>query len=730
MSTQEYPLALPVGAVLAGQYTIDKVLGQGGFGITYKATDYNTKAKVAIKEFFPDSLAYRSVTTVVSHPGERTENFQFGKESFLQEAQTLSEFIGCENIVRIHSYFEENGTAYFVMDYVEGTSFDEYIKSKGGKIAYEDAERILLPVMDALAVVHSKGIIHRDVTPDNIFITNEGVVKLLDFGAARYSLGDKSRSLDVILKHGFAPKEQYTRRGKQGTYTDVYSLGATFYFALTGKRPPDSVERIDEDSLVLPSARGIEIPRAKEDAIIKALNVQANERFQSMAEFKSALMGETVPNVNPTPVVEQVFYAPPQQQAPVSNTSNQYNSVNQIVPKDKSKKTLIIAIASVIVVVAIIATVVSIVSLSKKSNGDNETTKYVESEVTQETTKQPQPTTTEPQPTTTAPQPTTTAPPKTTAPAKGNAYIVGNTVGNIRNGGLILSDNTAFIDEEYTALYFNGNRIFKDDGKFSNLIKYNGYIYFIYDKYVYKYEISSGNHYKISELDRYSSDDMELYISEDYYFIYSSETLYRVSMKTGKEEDKISIWKKSFTFCGDNLCYIQGEVGKDTNSLYMTSLLDFSKGTEYWYTKDGWKYNNIISDGSYIYVTVVYWQETEYYTNVCKFTSDLENRVALYDFTDKCKELAGSKHWISSFNVVNNQMVVSLQGDKDWTKYGIYHLNLNSETPKWTTIKNYGLDSENVAISVVDNGYNYTYIEDGISYYNSFDFNGNLIKIN
>ena len=136
MSTQEYPLALPVGAVLAGQYTIDKVLGQGGFGITYKATDYNTKAKVAIKEFFPDSLAYRSVTTVVSHPGERTENFQFGKESFLQEAQTLSEFIGCENIVRIHSYFEENGTAYFVMDYVEGTSFDEYIKENGGKIRY------------------------------------------------------------------------------------------------------------------------------------------------------------------------------------------------------------------------------------------------------------------------------------------------------------------------------------------------------------------------------------------------------------------------------------------------------------------------------------------------------------------------------------------------------------------------------------------------------------------
>ena len=221
---EKYPLALQKGKVLAGKFIIEKVLGQGGFGITYKAVDHSTNSYVAIKEFFPETLCFREKTTVISYTGERKENFDYGKTSFLEEAKTLSQFIGHENIVRIYSYFEENGTAYFVMEYIEGVSFDVYIKQKGGKISIDEAEEVLLPIMDALAAVHSKGIVHRDVTPDNIYICNDGKVKLLDFGAARYSLGDKSRSLDVILKHGFAPKEQYIRRGKQGQRSTMHLL--------------------------------------------------------------------------------------------------------------------------------------------------------------------------------------------------------------------------------------------------------------------------------------------------------------------------------------------------------------------------------------------------------------------------------------------------------------------------------------------------------------------------
>lgn len=292
----KYPLALPKETILAGQYIIESVLGQGGFGITYKATDYKTKGFVAIKEFFPESMSTRTGTTVSPFSGERGESFDYGKDCFLQEAETLAQFIGIEGIVEIHNYFEENGTAYFVMDYVEGISFDEYIKRSGGKVTCEVAEGVLVRVMDALAMVHSKGIVHRDVTPDNIYITNDGKVKLLDFGAARYSLGDKSRSLDVVLKHGFAPKEQYTRHGRQGPFTDVYSVGASFYFALTGRRPPDSIDRLEEDDLVPPSRLGVQISKEKEHAIMKAMEVQPGDRYQTMTEFKQGLYSNNVPS--------------------------------------------------------------------------------------------------------------------------------------------------------------------------------------------------------------------------------------------------------------------------------------------------------------------------------------------------------------------------------------------------------------------------------------------------
>ena len=350
---EKFPLALAEGTVLAGQYIIEKALGQGGFGITYKAKDYKTGQSVAVKEFFPEALATRSNTTVVPFTGERGESYEYGKGCFLQEAETLAQFIGIENIVRIHSYFEENGTAYFVMDYIEGISFDVYIKNKGGKISYEEAEKVLLKIIEALAVVHSKGIVHRDVTPDNIYITNDGVVKLLDFGAARYSVGDKSRSLDVVLKHGFAPKEQYTRHGKQGPFTDVYTVGASFYFAITGKRPPDSIDRIEEDDLVPPSRLGVQLPPEKENAILTAMSVQPADRYKTMDEFKAALLGQNTGKqqaaaAQPMPQAAQPMaqggqmmnngYAAPNQM-PQMNQTAQMNQAAQMNPAMQMNRT-------------------------------------------------------------------------------------------------------------------------------------------------------------------------------------------------------------------------------------------------------------------------------------------------------------------------------------------------------------------------------------------------------
>ena len=300
---EAHPLALPAGSILYGRYIVGKVLGQGGFGITYLAQDYQTKNLVAIKEFFPDTMATRTGrTTVLPFTGDRSEHFLYGKNTFLNEAKTMAEFIGQDNVVQVYSYFEENNTAYFVMEYVEGQNLQEYVKQNYGRISWGDILRLMLPVMDALSLMHEKGIIHRDVTPDNIYIKKDGTVKLLDFGAARHSLGNVSRSLDVVLKHGFAPKEQYHRHGRQGFYTDVYSVAATIYYALTGTKPDDAIERLDEDNLPLPSTLGARITIAQEDALLKGMAIKAEDRYQTMREFSEALLAQTPVNPKPDPV--------------------------------------------------------------------------------------------------------------------------------------------------------------------------------------------------------------------------------------------------------------------------------------------------------------------------------------------------------------------------------------------------------------------------------------------
>lgn len=308
-----FPTALPCGIQIGGAYTLGRVLGQGGFGITYIAKDNSTGTRVAIKEYFPDSMATRTASNTVSaFTGERGEGFLYGRQCFLEEAKTLATFIGNPNIVRVYRFFEENGTAYFVMEYVEGTSLKDYLKQRGGKISFEEAKQILVPVMNALAVVHSKGIIHRDISPDNIIIKKSGKVKLLDFGAARYSIGDRSRSLDVVLKHGYAPREQYSRHGRQGPFTDIYSLAATFYRAITGIIPQDSIDRVDNDMVITPRAYCPDLTPQGEFALYKAMAVQPADRFRTTVEFKEAMLsrGATpaahfrplpVPGQRPTP---------------------------------------------------------------------------------------------------------------------------------------------------------------------------------------------------------------------------------------------------------------------------------------------------------------------------------------------------------------------------------------------------------------------------------------------
>ncbi len=358
MINDKFPTALPEGIVLAGQFIIEEVLGQGGFGITYKAKDHKTGDIVAIKEYFPDTMVSRTNTTVIPYTGEREENFKYGLDCFLREAETLAKYVDIDGVVSIRSYFEENGTAYFVMDFVDGESFDDYIKEKGGKITYEEAKNVLLPVIDALSFVHKDGIVHRDVTPDNIYITKDGAIKLLDFGAARYSIGDKSRSLDVVLKHGYAPKEQYTRHGKQGPFTDIYTVGVCFYRAITGKLPTDSIDRLDEDDVVLPSTLGVKIEPHEEEAILKAMAIQPADRFASMEEFKAALIGdvsEAVKEDNSAVVSGEKLSTEGKADESKSAENNAESEVKTEKKKKISKPLIIFAVLAAVVLIGFFA---------------------------------------------------------------------------------------------------------------------------------------------------------------------------------------------------------------------------------------------------------------------------------------------------------------------------------------------------------------------------------------
>ena len=295
-SERKHPLALKPGSILNGRYIVGRVLGQGGFGITYIAQDYQTKQRVAIKEYLPTEFAGRSSGSSLQVYFEaRVDDFRYGMTQFLEEARTLAAVTGSENIVRIHSYFEENDTAYFTMDYAQGLPLDDYLRQRGRALRADEAARLFLPLMQALGEVHGKGIVHRDIAPDNIIVSPEGVAQLIDFGAARYSTGEKSKSLDVILKHGFAPMEQYTRHGRQGPWTDVYAMAATYYYALTGTVPPDAIERVTDDTLRPPDEQLTGLSPAEAQALMKGLAVQAQERWQSMGQFIAAMQEGRVP---------------------------------------------------------------------------------------------------------------------------------------------------------------------------------------------------------------------------------------------------------------------------------------------------------------------------------------------------------------------------------------------------------------------------------------------------
>ncbi|UNC92238.1 DUF5050 domain-containing protein [Candidatus Contubernalis alkaliaceticus] len=290
----ESPAHLPPGTILNEKLLIGRALGQGGFGITYLAWDMNLNIKLAIKEYYPQDLASRTVgqSQVSAYSGSLNSQYEYGLEKFLQEARTLAQFEDHPSIVSVRDYFQANQTAYIVMSYIEGVTLKGYLKLSGDKLPVDKAMNIIMPVLDALHEVHEINVLHRDVSPDNIFINRKGQVILIDFGAARQSIKDKGRSLSIILKPGFTPEEQYRSKGIQGPWTDIYATAATLYRMITGQMPPESLDRLEQDTLEPPSKLGVTIDENQERAILKAMAVRGADRFQTVREFQQALLGE------------------------------------------------------------------------------------------------------------------------------------------------------------------------------------------------------------------------------------------------------------------------------------------------------------------------------------------------------------------------------------------------------------------------------------------------------
>ena len=294
-------------------YRIERVLGSGGFGVTYLATEVAINRPVAIKEYLPHGIAARSRDDVSVAPltQEDRENFDWGLGRFRREAQTLVAFHH-PNIVAVFSYFEANGTAYLVMAYEDGDSLAAILE-KRKTLPEAELRGWLTPLLSGLAHVHDAGFLHRDIKPGNIYVRKDGSPVLLDFGAARLAVGSRSQSLTSIVSAGYAPFEQYTTRGNQGPWTDIYALGGVLYRAVTGQRPPDAPDRIRDDPYqpAAKAARG-KYSAGLLAAIDAALVVDEEQRPQSLEQWLPVFDGAPWP----PPAAEAAPAGPPDAATP------------------------------------------------------------------------------------------------------------------------------------------------------------------------------------------------------------------------------------------------------------------------------------------------------------------------------------------------------------------------------------------------------------------------------
>ena len=361
----------PGTGLCGGKYVIEKKIGEGGFGITYRAMQSGLNRAVCIKEYFIAGGCIRDTYAKTIHlQGLDEDKFEKYRAAFVKEAQTLAA-LHHPGIVEVIDIFDENNTSYMVMPFIEGRSLQSIVE-KDGPLSYPEAVNYIAQVANAVGYIHDRHILHRDIKPDNIMITADYKAVLIDFGSAREFEEDKTQAQTSMVTHGYAPTEQYTRNSRKGAYTDIYAIGATLYFVLTGKVPYEAAARITE-TMPEPKELNPDLPDEANRTIMKAMQLKSQDRHQSIAEFMDDLR-----NVKPSQKIETPVVA---EATAVDNTTPQESVSPKAEAKPDSKPEAPIAAAVdekpakkksrllvvVIVVIAVVAVAVALFALFHES---------------------------------------------------------------------------------------------------------------------------------------------------------------------------------------------------------------------------------------------------------------------------------------------------------------------------------------------------------------------------
>jgi class 3 adenylate cyclase len=342
----QFPNALPIGSMLM-EYRLESVLGVGGFGITYLASDTLLEKQVAIKEYFPGSAVSRGkdMTVTLAGPDMRAE-YEMGLDRFLKEARTLAGF-SHPHIVRVNRYFKEHGTGYMVMDYEDGESLKAWLKRSPQPPA-DVLKGLLAPLLDGLEKVHATGFLHRDIKPDNIFVRKRGDPVLIDFGSARQALSGTTHTLTTLVTPGYAPFEQYATGSVQGPWTDLYAMGGVMFYAATGSNPPDAIARMRGDSLSTLIAPAV--ARYGEDfvaAIEWAMALEEKKRPQTVGEWRDKVFARetvgvsTVPGLAPAPPTQRVApMSAPSEPDPVTGSADTQDIGKMLEKRDQLERAM------------------------------------------------------------------------------------------------------------------------------------------------------------------------------------------------------------------------------------------------------------------------------------------------------------------------------------------------------------------------------------------------------